>query len=81
MLASTFKEMGAYLTDQWQENLTWRALVENSGDPWLFELGIFPRSLSEHFKMVPAGFEGTLVDNSFGFAPSNRWVTLPWNIK
>jgi hypothetical protein len=78
-LASTFTELGAYLTDQWQENLTWRSLVENTGDPWVFELGIFPRSLSEHFKMVPAGFEGTLVDGSFGFAQSNRWVTLPWN--
>jgi hypothetical protein len=77
-LVSTFKELGAYFTDQWQENLTWRSLVENSGDPWAFELGIFPRSLSEHFKMVPAGFEGTLVDGSFGFAQSNRWVTLPW---
>jgi hypothetical protein len=78
ILASTFKELGAYLTDQWQENLTWRSLVENTGDPWSFELGIFPRSLSEHFKMVPAGFEGTLVDGCFGFAQSNRWVTLPW---
>ncbi len=78
-LHNTFKELGAYLTDQWQENLTWRCLVENIGDPWAFELGIFPRSLSEHFKMVPAGFEGTLVDGSFGFAQSNRWVTLPWN--
>ena len=77
-LASTFTELGAYLTDQWQENLTWRSLVENTGNPWVFELGIFPRSLSEHFKMVPAGFEGTLVDGSFGFAQSNRWVTLPW---
>jgi hypothetical protein len=80
-LTGTFKELGAYLTDQWQENLTWRSLVENSGDPWSFELGIFPRSLSEHFKMVPVGFEGTLVDNNFGFAQSNRWVTLPWNVK
>ncbi len=77
-LACTFTELGVYLTDQWQENLTWRSLVENTGDPWVFELGIFPRSLSEHFKMVPAGFEGTLVDGSFGFAQFNRWVTLPW---
>ena len=77
-LASTFTELGAYLTDQWQENLTWRSLVENTGDPWAFELGIFPRSLSEHFKMVPAGFEGTLIDDCFGFAQSNRWVTPPW---
>src|SRR5579864_8188044 len=74
-LASTFPELGAYLTDQWQENLTWRSLIENAGDPWAFELGIFPRSLSDHFKMVPAGFEGTLVDGCFGFAQSNRWVT------
>jgi len=77
-LANPFKELGAYFTDEWQENLTWRSLVENTGDPWTFELGIFPRSLSEHFKMVPAGFEGTLVDGSFGFAQSNRWVVLPW---
>jgi hypothetical protein len=78
ILTSTFKELGAYLTDQWQENHTWRALVENTGDPWAFELGIFPHSLSDRFKMVPAGFEGTLVDGSFGFAQSNRWVTPPW---
>ena len=78
-LSGTFKELGAYFTDQWQENLTWRSLVENTGDPWAFELGIFPRSLSEHFEMVPAGFEGTVVDSCFGFAQSNRWVTVPWN--
>lgn len=77
-LASTFKELGAYLTDQWQENLTWRSLAENTGDPWAFELGIFPHTLADHFKMVPAGFEGTLVNDNFGFAQSNRWVTLPW---
>ena len=79
-LSNTFKELGAYFTDQWQENLTWRSLVENTGDPWAFELGIFPRSLSEHFKMVPAGFAGTLIDGSFGVAQSNRWVTLPWKV-
>ncbi len=76
--ARTFNELGAYFTDWWQENLTWRALVESSGDPWNFELGIFPRKLATHFEEVPAGYEGTVVDGAFGFAQANRWIVLPW---
>ena len=77
-LASTFSELGAYFTDEWQENLAWRAIVENTGDPWAFDLAIFPRKLAKHFEMVPAGFQGTVIDGGFGFAPANRWSILPW---
>src|SRR5262249_23283304 len=77
-LAFTFGELGAYFTDPWHENLAWRAIVENSGDPWAFELAIFPRSLSNHFKEVPAGFQGTVLEGAFGFAQANRWQVLPW---
>lgn len=77
-LSGTFPEIGAYFTDEWQENQTWRAIVENSGDPWAFDLAIFPRALAKHFEMVPAGFQGTVIDGGFGFAPANRWSILPW---
>jgi hypothetical protein len=77
-LAATFREVGIYFTDEWQDNRSWRAVVEDAGDPWLFDLAIFPRELAEHFKMVPAGFQGTVVERGFGFAQSNRWETLPW---
>src|SRR2546429_2220744 len=77
-LASTFSELGAYFTDEWQENLAWRAIVENTGDPWAFDLAIFSRKPAKHFAMVPAGFQGTVIDGGFGFAPANRWSILPW---
>lgn len=76
--ASTFPEIGAYFTDEWQDNQAWRAIVENSGDPWIFDLAIFPRMLAKHFEMVPVGFQGTVIDGGFGFAPANRWSILPW---
>lgn len=71
-------ELGIYFTDDWQENRTWRALTEDREDPWFFDLAIFPRTLADHFSMVPAGFQGTVVDHSFAFAPANRWEQLPW---
>ena len=76
--SSTFPEIGAYFTDEWQENQAWRTIVENTGDPWAFDLAIFPRTLAKHFEMVPAGFQGTVIDGGFGFAPANRWSILPW---
>ncbi|HEY4035176.1 MAG TPA: hypothetical protein VGL94_14545 [Ktedonobacteraceae bacterium] len=76
--SSTFPEIGVYFTDEWQENQAWRTIVENSGDPWAFDLAIFPRTLAKHFEMVPAGFQGTVIDGGFGFAPANRWSILPW---
>ncbi len=80
-LARAFPELGAYFTDEWQENVAWRAIVEDTGDPWAFDIGVFPRSLAMHFEMVPAGFQGTVVDSSFAFAQVNRWHTLPWDEK
>ncbi len=77
-LSRTSPEIGAYFTDEWQENQAWRAIVENMGDPWAFDLAIFPRTLAKHFEMVPAGFQGTVIDGGFGFAPANRWSILPW---
>jgi hypothetical protein len=77
-LAKQFPEVGAYFTAEWQDNQAWRALVEHSGDPWVFELGVFPRSLAIHFEHIPAGFKGTLTDSGFGFAQENRWQQLPW---
>jgi hypothetical protein len=77
-LASDFLELGVYLTDEWQENRAWRTLVEGVGDPWVFDLAIFPRSLSDHFEEVPTGFQGTVIERGFGFALANRWSTLPW---
>jgi hypothetical protein len=77
-LQSSFPEVGAYLTDEWQENQAWRALIEHQGDPWIFELGIFPRRLAAQFAEVPSGFQGTVIDEGFGFAQSNRWERLPW---
>ncbi|GHO86564.1 hypothetical protein [Dictyobacter formicarum] len=78
ILARDFTEVGAYFTNEWQENQVWRAIVETAGDPWVFDLGIFPRKLATHFEMVPAGFKGTLTDAGFGFAQLNRWQQLPW---
>lgn len=78
-LANEFGELGAYFTDPWQENAAWRAIVEESGDPWAFELAIFPRSLSNHFQEVPAGYQGIVLDGSFGFALANRWNMMPWD--
>ncbi len=78
--AGAFRELGAYLTDGWQENQPWRALVANIGIPWDFDLGIFPRSQAEHFAEVPAGYKGTVTDQGFGFAQSNRWPQLPWEM-
>jgi hypothetical protein len=77
-LASTFREVGVYFTDEWQENRSWRAIIETVGDPWMFDLAIFPRSLAERFEEVPPGFQGTVIDGGFGFAQENRWHTLPW---
>jgi hypothetical protein len=78
-IASAFPEIGVYLTDEYQENQTWRALAENAGaDPWVFDLGIFPRTLAAHFSEVPKGFQGTVLEKKFGFALQNRWPKLPW---
>lgn len=77
-LAAAFRELGAYLTDEWQEGQPWRALTANMGDPWAFELAIFPRSQAIHFSEVPAGFQGTVTEQGFGFAQANRWEQLPW---
>jgi hypothetical protein len=79
-LAKQFPEVGAYFTAEWQDNQAWRAIVEGSGDPWVFELGIFPRSLAIHFEHIPAGFKGTLTESGFGFAQENRWQQLPWEV-
>jgi hypothetical protein len=78
ILAQAFPELGAYFTNEWQENLSWRVLAEQVGDPWTFELAIFPRKLAKYFKDVPAGFQGTVVEDGFGFVQANRWQTLPW---
>lgn len=77
-IAGTMKGLGVYFTDEWQENQSWRVLAERVGDPWVFDLAIFPRSLADQFAEVPAGFQGTIVDNNFAFAQENRWRTLPW---
>jgi hypothetical protein len=77
-LAPIFNEVGVYLTDEWQENRSWRAVAEDEGEPWSFDLAIFPRELAEHFSSVPAGFQGTVIPQGFGFAQSNRWQRLPW---
>ncbi len=77
-LAKSFREIGVYFTDSWQDNLSWRAVSEDVGDPWSFDLAIFPRTQAEHFAVVPPGFQGTIVEHDFGFAQENRWVTLPW---
>ena len=77
-LAASFHEIGVYFTDGWQDNLSWRALSENVGDPWSFDLAIFPRTQAEHFAVVPPGFQGTIIERDFGFAQENRWATLPW---
>jgi hypothetical protein len=78
-LAESFREVGVYFTDEWQENQPWRAISEAIGDPWVFDLAIFPRELADRFKEVPAGFQGTVIDGGFGFAQENRWPALPWN--
>jgi hypothetical protein len=79
-LAYTFTEIGAYFTDEWQENQAWRVIAEAAGDPWMFDLGIFPRKLAARFEMIPAGFKGTVVEAGFGFAQINRWQALPWEV-
>lgn len=78
-LESSYREVGVYLTDEWQENLAWRALAEETGSLWAFDLAIFPREQAEHFAVVPAGFQGTMVGRDFGFAQENRWTVLPWS--
>jgi hypothetical protein len=78
-LAESFREVGIYFTDEWQENQSWRAIAENVGDPWVFDLAIFPRELAERFKEVPPGFQGTVIEGGFGFAQENRWPDLPWD--
>lgn len=77
-LAEEFREVGVYFTDEWQENLAWRVIAEGVGDPWIFDLAIFPRELAGRFEAVPAGFQGTVIERAFGFAQANRWQTLPW---
>lgn len=77
-LVASFHEIGVYLTDEWQENRSWRAIVEDQGEPWSFDLGIFPKELADSFAKVPAGFQGTVVPQGFAFAQVNRWKTLPW---
>lgn len=77
-LATAFREVGIYFTDEWQENRAWRAIAESVGDPWFFDLAIFPRALAERFESVPAGFQGTVTETGFGFALANRWHKLPW---
>ena len=77
-LYAAFPEVGAYFTDEWQENQAWRVIIERHGDPWIFELGIFPRILASQFAEVPTGFQGTVIDGGFGFAQTNRWECLPW---
>ncbi len=77
-LYSAFPEVGVYFTDEWQENQVWRVIVEHQGDPWIFELGVFPRALAAQFAEVPEGFQGTVIDEGFGFAQTNRWERLPW---
>jgi hypothetical protein len=77
-LIATFSEMGVYLTDEWQENRTWRVLAEGEGNPWAFDLAIFPRRLSHDFEPTPPEFEGTVLEQTFGFALEKRWETLPW---
>ena len=76
--AGAFRELGAYLTDGWQENQPWRALAAQLGNPWDFDLAIFPRAKAEHFAEVPAGFKGTVIPQGFAFAQTNRWQQLPW---
>ena len=76
--AGAFRELGAYFTDEWQENQVWRAITAHIGDPWAFDLAIFPRSQAEYFSEVPAGFKGTVTPQGFGFAQVNRWQKLPW---
>jgi hypothetical protein len=78
-LAESFREVGIYFTDEWQENQSWRAIAENVGDPWVFDLAIFPRELAERFKEVPPGFQGTVIEGGFGFAQQNRWPDMPWD--
>ncbi|GHO93551.1 hypothetical protein KSF_035990 [Reticulibacter mediterranei] len=78
-LAESFREVGIYFTDEWQENQSWRAIAENVGDPWIFDLAIFPRELADRFKEVPPGFQGTVIEGGFGFAQENRWPALPWD--
>ncbi len=77
-LSVAFPEMGVYLTDEWQENRTWRVLTEGEGNPWAFDLAIFPRRLSHDFEPTPAEFEGTALEQAFGFALEKRWEMLPW---
>lgn len=77
-LALAFPELGAYLTDSYQDNRSWRALSEGIGDPWFFDLAIFPRRLAEQFSVVPPGFQGVVVEQGFAFAQENRWQVLPW---
>ncbi len=76
--AGAFRELGAYLTDGWQENQPWRALAAQLGNPWDFDLAIFPRTQAERFAEVPAGFKGTVTPQGFAFAQTNRWEQLPW---
>ena len=76
--AGAFRELGAYLTDGWQENQPWRAIAARLGKPWDFDLAIFPRSKAEFFAEVPAGFKGTVTPQGFAFAQANRWQRLPW---
>jgi hypothetical protein len=78
--AQTFTEIGAYFTNEWQENLAWRVISEAAGDPWFFDLGIFPRKLAARFETIPAGFKGTVVAAGFGFAQIKRWQELPWEV-
>lgn len=77
-ISTSFFELGVYFTDEWQENLAWRAIVEQTGEPWNFDLGLFPRHLARFFEDIPAGYQGTVVDGGFGFAQINRWQSLPW---
>ena len=74
-----FRELGAYLTDSWQENQPWRGLAANMGTPWDFDLAIFPRSKAEYFSEVPSGYKGTVTPQGFAFAQTNRWRDLPWD--
>ncbi len=78
-LANSFRELGVYLTDEWQEHRTWQTITQGFGDPWTFDLAIMPRSVAqEHFYQPPTSFCVYRQEHDMAFAQLDRWQILPW---
>jgi hypothetical protein len=75
---ASFGEIGAYLTDEAQQSVTYESLKEGKGNLWEFDLAVIPQALAQHFHTLPPLFERVVVQEGIAFARRDRWMTFPW---